>query len=84
MLEKDPAKRLSSKDALNHDAFMIHLSKSPLIVKPNNEAEGLNKFKHITDANNLKANKIKANIPDKMEDLSPAPTVTNQKSKFSE
>lgn len=34
MLEKDPNKRISSKQALNHKSLNNMLSKSPLIMKP--------------------------------------------------
>jgi len=33
MLERDPEKRISSKDSLNHPAFLSVLSKSPLISR---------------------------------------------------
>ena len=33
MLEKDPERRISSEQALNHPAFTSLMSKSPLIVK---------------------------------------------------
>ena len=33
MLQKDPKKRISAKEALNHEAFNSILSKSPLIAR---------------------------------------------------
>ena len=81
MLEKDPNKRVSSRDALNHEAFMIHLSKSPLISKPFPESEKLELFKKITgDKGLVQKNLPNLVIPDKIEDLSPLPAPRGQHS----
>ena len=34
MLEKDPEKRISTTEILEHPAFFSNLSKSPLILRP--------------------------------------------------
>lgn len=75
MLEKDPAKRISAKEALTHDAFMIHLSKSPLIAKQFNDSERLERFRKITEQNGgIQGKKAPGVvIPDRIEDLSPLP-----------
>ena len=41
MLEKDPLKRISSKQSLNHPCFHTMLSVSPLILKPSYNAYSL-------------------------------------------
>lgn len=41
MLEKDPANRISSKEALSHPAFLNVLSKSPLIQRGNFDVNSL-------------------------------------------
>ena len=79
MLEKDPVKRISSREALSHDAFLIHLSKSPLIVKQFNDSEKLERFRALTEKNGLLPKKIpNVNIPDRIEDLSPLPAPKKQ------
>lgn len=49
MLKIDPKDRISSKDALNHPAFDIVLSKSPLIVRKLFNPDELLKFKRMTE-----------------------------------
>lgn len=74
MLERDPARRITSQAALKHEAFTLGLSRSPLITKPASNTEKLLRFKHITDQNPLGQKKTTGVvIPDRIEDLSPIP-----------
>lgn len=49
MLKINPKDRISSKNALNHPAFDIILSKSPLIVRKLFNPDELLKFKRMTE-----------------------------------
>ena len=49
MLEKEPEKRISSKDALDHPAFHSVLSKSPLINRPQFNPENLLKHQKLVE-----------------------------------
>jgi len=48
MLERDPEKRISSYNALDHPAFGAVLSKSPLIIRKTFDPKDLVKHQHIT------------------------------------
>ena len=48
MLEKDPMRRITSKQALNHPCFHTMLSVSPLIIRPQFDADNLKTHKQIT------------------------------------
>ena len=49
MLEKDPEKRVSSANALNHPAFHSVLSKSPLVMKNMFNADALIKHQKLVE-----------------------------------
>jgi len=49
MLERDPERRISSKEALNHPAFHTVLSKSPLISKNFFNADSLLQHAKLTE-----------------------------------
>ena len=49
MLERDPERRISSKDSLSHPAFHTVLSKSPLISKNFFNAELLIQHAKLTE-----------------------------------
>ena len=51
MLEKEPLKRISSKQALNHECFHTILSVSPLIARKEFSGKSIEKHKNITDKN---------------------------------
>ena len=72
LLEKDPSKRPTATQAMAHDAFLFHLSKSPLLVRPS-DSQNLQKFKQLTEQNGLKPKAVNVVIPDRIEDLSPYP-----------
>lgn len=83
MLEKDPRKRLSAEEALDHPAFTVHLSKSPLIKKNLGDDEKLQKWKNLIENEKTIKQKLSnvGEIPDQIEDLSPMPT-KNKKQDF--
>ena len=49
MLERDPERRISSKDSLGHPAFHAVLSKSPLISKNFFNADSLLQHTKLTE-----------------------------------
>jgi len=49
MLETDPSRRITSKDALSHPAFLSVLSKSPLISKNYFNADSLIQHTKLTE-----------------------------------
>jgi serine/threonine protein kinase len=49
MLERDPDRRITSKEALNHPAFHTVLSKSPLISKNFFNADSLLQHAKLTE-----------------------------------
>ena len=49
MLEKEPEKRISSRDALDHAAFHMVLSKSPLILRNPFNADNLLKHQKLVE-----------------------------------
>jgi len=49
MLEKEPDKRISSRDALDHAAFHMVLSKSPLILRNPFNADNLLKHQKLVE-----------------------------------
>lgn len=49
MLDRDPATRISSKEALSHPAFHTVLSKSPLISKNFFNADSLVQHTKLTE-----------------------------------
>lgn len=50
MTEKNPRDRISSGEALNHPAFEIILSKSPLVIKNEFDPKDLLKIQQIEEA----------------------------------
>ena len=94
MLEKNPKQRILSDEALNHPAFTIILSQSPLSVRNVFDNKDLIKYNHITEEHDQKkiekrtANNIFKQVPDRFEDMSPTnfsqetQEVKNAKMKF--
>ena len=89
LLEKDPKKRLTADEALNHPAFSLIEESSP-IKKGKNFNDNFGKFSEFTgDKFNLKQNKISNNtdIPDDLDELnspdnSPVAHKKKQKKEF--
>lgn len=87
MLARNPEQRISSADALNHPAFTIVLSQSPLSIRSVFDNKELVQFTNLTgqyhqkQINTKKTNKKYEGVPDKIEDMSPTPTSPSKKNK---
>ena len=86
MLSKNPELRISSIDALNHPAFTIVLSQSPLAMRSVFDNKELINYSTITEQYDLKKLSMKkktkksfGGVPDKIEDMSPKPKSINRK-----
>lgn len=86
MLAKNPAQRITAAEALNHPALTVVLSQSPLHVRSVFDNKQLQNFTKITEEYDDKhINKKKtvkksfSDVPNKIEDMSPAPTSPNKK-----
>ena len=87
MLARNPEHRISSSEALNHPAFTIVLSQSPLNVRSVFDNRELIQFTSLTGQYDQKQISTKKNsskyggVPDKIEDMSPVPVSPNKKNK---
>ena len=80
MLEKNPDKRISSLEALNHPVFTSVLSSSPLVIRNSFDNKDLVNFNKVTLNNDMNPRSSrKHNIgfldsfPNQIEDMSPKP-----------
>lgn len=87
MLTKNPSKRISSDEALQHPAFTIVLSQSPLITRSFFDNKELINYTKITgqyDQKQINTKKLKKSfgiVPDKIHDMSPKPHSPNKNDK---
>ena len=94
MLKKNPKQRISSEEALNHPAFTIILSQSPLAVRNVFDNKELIKYTSLTEEYDHKktdkrsGKRIYNGVPDRIDDMSPThysnpnPRSKNEKPKF--
>lgn len=83
MLEKNPAKRISARQALYHPAFQNVLSKSPMISKISFDSKNLISQQKV--AEKKKESNLFMPFPDRIEELSPvpvSPSPVRHKNKF--